>query len=119
MFAILGTTSSGLQAGLPTWICPFFGDQNFWGEMVHRRGVGPKPCPVQDLTLSIMTDSMAKLLDDEMSKKAKEIAEVLNQEDGVSLAVKAFYKHLPLDCMLCDVSIFLGEARLAQVIMIL
>ena len=25
-----GTTSAGLRAGNPTFICPFFGDQHFW-----------------------------------------------------------------------------------------
>ena len=35
-FSILhftGTTAAGLRAGKPTWICPFFGDQFFWGEI--------------------------------------------------------------------------------------
>eukprot|EP01034_Spumella_vulgaris_P030699 gene30699-37953_t len=36
-----GTTSAGLRAGNPTFICPFFGDQHFWAEMVHRAGCGP------------------------------------------------------------------------------
>ncbi len=27
-----GTTSAGLRAGLPTLVCPFFGDQHFWYE---------------------------------------------------------------------------------------
>lgn len=25
-----GTTSAGLRAGNPTFVCPFFGDQHFW-----------------------------------------------------------------------------------------
>jgi UDP:flavonoid glycosyltransferase YjiC (YdhE family) len=29
-----GTTAAGLRAKNPTFICPFFGDQNFWAEMV-------------------------------------------------------------------------------------
>lgn len=40
-------------------------------------------------------------------------------ENGVEGAIEAFYKHLPLSDMLCDVSIFLGESRLAQVCRIL
>lgn len=110
-----GTTSASLQAGLPTWICPFFGDQNFWGEIVYRRGLGPRPCPVQELTLSRIADSMLILLNDETKAKAKAIAEILSTEDGVTGAATAFYKHLPVDCMICDVSIFLGESRLADV----
>jgi hypothetical protein len=110
-----GTTSASLQAGLPTWICPFFGDQNFWGDVVYRRGLGPRPCPVQELTLSLITDSIHQLLSDETKAKAKAMAEVLAAEDGVTGATNAFYKHLPVDCMICDVSIFLGESRLADV----
>ena len=29
-----GTTAAGLRAGKPTVICPFFGDQPFWGRRV-------------------------------------------------------------------------------------
>lgn len=39
----------------------------------------------------------------------------MSREDGVENAVKAFYKHLPTEALLCDVSIFCGESRLAQV----
>ena len=35
-----GTTAAGLRAGRPTVICPFFGDQPFWGRRVHELGVG-------------------------------------------------------------------------------
>ena len=33
-----GTTAAGLLAGKPTLVCPFFGDQYMWGEMVRRAG---------------------------------------------------------------------------------
>ena len=31
-----GTVAAGLRAGKPTFICPFFGDQFFWGQVVYR-----------------------------------------------------------------------------------
>jgi hypothetical protein len=37
------------------------------------------------------------------------------REDGVESAVQAFYKHLPMEALVCDVSVFCGESRLAQV----
>ena len=40
---------------------------------------------------------------------------VLQDENGVAGAMRAFYKHLPMSNMLCDVSIFAGLSRLAQV----
>jgi sterol 3beta-glucosyltransferase len=33
-----GTTGSGLGGGKPTIICPFFGDQPFWGRRVATLG---------------------------------------------------------------------------------
>ena len=38
-----GTTAIGLRLGKPTIIVPFFGDQPFWGVMVHKAGAGPRP----------------------------------------------------------------------------
>ncbi|CAN0102904.1 unnamed protein product, partial [Heterosigma akashiwo] len=47
-----GTVAAGLRAGKPTFVCPFFGDQHFWGALMSERGVGPPPCPVRNLTAS-------------------------------------------------------------------
>ena len=44
-----GTTAAGLCAGKPTMICPFFGDQHFWGHMVYQAGVGPEPCSIHEV----------------------------------------------------------------------
>lgn len=38
-----GTTAIGLRLGKPTIVVPFFGDQPFWGAMIHKSGAGPKP----------------------------------------------------------------------------
>jgi UDP:flavonoid glycosyltransferase YjiC (YdhE family) len=38
-----GTMAIGLRLGKPTIVVPFFGDQPFWGAMVHRAGAGPQP----------------------------------------------------------------------------
>ncbi len=46
-----GTTASSLRAGRPTIICPFFGDQPFWGGQVVRLGVGLKFPPQKSLRL--------------------------------------------------------------------
>jgi hypothetical protein len=110
-----GTTHTGLLHGCPTWICPFFGDQHFWGEMVYRAGLGPKSCPVHDLTLQTVTDSLKLLLNERTLQTAEAIKECMLKEDGVDGALQAFYKHLPVENMLCDVSLFRGEYRLAQV----
>jgi hypothetical protein len=84
--------------------------------MVHRREVGPKPCPVGALTVEIIADSLSTLQDRTIIRNAATLAESMCREDGVEGACAAFYKHLPLENMLCDVSLFRGEYRLAQVL---
>ena len=44
-----GTTSTGLRAGLPTVVVPFFGDQFFWGRVIADAEAGPEPIPIQRL----------------------------------------------------------------------
>uniref|UniRef100_A0A453A8H1 sterol 3beta-glucosyltransferase n=3 Tax=Triticinae TaxID=1648030 RepID=A0A453A8H1_AEGTS len=90
-----GTTAAGLKAACPTTIVPFFGDQPFWGERVHARGVGPSPIPVDQFTLQKLVDAIKFMLDPEVKEKAVELAKAMESEDGVTGAVRAFLKHLP------------------------
>jgi len=113
---LIGTTAAGLRFGCPTWICPFFGDQFFWGEMVHRNLLGPKPCSIPSLSLSIVSESLEALLGDKgFLANSVSMRRALLFEDGVEGACRALYKHLPLENMLCEVSIFMGQYRLAKV----
>ncbi|XP_024974116.1 sterol 3-beta-glucosyltransferase UGT80A2-like [Cynara cardunculus var. scolymus] len=95
-----GTTAAGLKAACPTTIVPFFGDQPFWGERVHSRGVGPPPIPVDQFTLTKLVDAIKFMLDPKVKERAVELAKAMENEDGVEGAVKAFLKHLP--CQLPD-----------------
>ncbi|VAH39923.1 unnamed protein product [Triticum turgidum subsp. durum] len=83
------------KAVCPTTIVPFFGDQPFWGERVHARGVGPSPIPVDQFTLQKLVDAIKFMLDPEVKEKAVELAKAMESEDGVTGAVRAFLKHLP------------------------
>lgn len=47
----------------PTTIVPFFGDQPFWGDRVHARGVGPPPIPVDEFSLPKLIDAIKFMLD--------------------------------------------------------
>ncbi|KAL8489884.1 hypothetical protein ACS0TY_025682 [Phlomoides rotata] len=58
-----GTTAAGLKAACPTTIIPFFGDQPFWGERVHARGVGPPPIPVDEFSLEKLVGAINFMLD--------------------------------------------------------
>ncbi|XP_008789528.1 sterol 3-beta-glucosyltransferase UGT80A2-like [Phoenix dactylifera] len=90
-----GTTAAGLKAACPTTVVPFFGDQPFWGDRVHARGVGPPPIPVGQFTLSRLVDAIKFMLDEKVKERAVELAKAMESEDGVTEAVKAFFKHFP------------------------
>ncbi len=61
-----GTTAAGLRYGKPTLVCPFFGDQFMWGEMVRRAGAGPPPCPIGKLTVESLAARFRELRSDSM-----------------------------------------------------
>lgn len=90
-----GTTAAGLKAACPTTIVPFFGDQPFWGERVHARGLGPAPIPVEEFSLDKLVDAIRFMLHPKVKERAVELAKAMENEDGVTGAVKAFYKHFP------------------------
>lgn len=58
-----GTTAAGLKAACPTTIVPFFGDQPFWGERVHARGIGPPPIPIEEFSLDKLIDAIQFMQD--------------------------------------------------------
>ncbi|KAK8660291.1 hypothetical protein V6N13_051219 [Hibiscus sabdariffa] len=91
-----GTTAAGLKAACPTTIVPFFGDQPFWGERVHAKGVGPAPIPVEEFSLDKLVDAINFMLEPEVKKRAVGLAKAMEGEDGVAGAVNAFYKHFPV-----------------------
>ncbi|CAL9210595.1 unnamed protein product [Musa hybrid cultivar] len=90
-----GTTASGLRAGCPTTIVPFFGDQFFWGERIHAIGVGPAPIPISELNVERLSSAIEFMLDPEVKMCTMELAKQIENEDGVATAVDAFHKHLP------------------------
>ncbi|ONM18953.1 sterol 3-beta-glucosyltransferase UGT80A2-like isoform X1 [Zea mays] len=90
-----GTTAAGLKAACPTTIVPFFGDQPFWGDRVHARGLGPPPIPVDQFGLQKLVDAIKFMTKPVVKDKAVEVAKAMESEDGVTGAVRAFLRHLP------------------------
>lgn len=83
-----GTTAAGLRAGRPTVICPFFGDQPFWGRRVHALGAGPGPVKQTDLTAATLAARIdAATTSASMRRRAEAIGEAIRAEDGVANAV--------------------------------
>lgn len=90
-----GTTAAGLRAGCPTTVVPFFGDQFFWGERIHARGVGPAPIPISELDVESLSNAIRFMLKPEVKLRAMELGKQVEDEDGVEGAVNAFHRHLP------------------------
>jgi len=82
-----GTTAAGLRAGRPTVVCPFFGDQTFWGWRVQELGVGPAPVPQRCLNAERLADAIRQAVESgEMQNRANALGEALRQEDGIACA---------------------------------
>ena len=92
-----GTTAIGLKCGKPTMIVPFFGDQQFWGNMIGKASAGAMPIPYKHLTAEKLADGIHQLLTDEAKAKAEEIAKDIEEEgDGAQNAVRSFHRSLVL-----------------------
>jgi sterol 3beta-glucosyltransferase len=87
-----GTTATGLRAGLPTVIVPFFGDQYFWAWRVHELGVGPSDLPRGLPRKRLSAERLAAAVDeavtdDRIRHRAQALSERLRAEDGAARAV--------------------------------
>ena len=84
-----GSTAAGLRAGRPTVICPFFGDQPFWGRVVAAAGAGPEPISRKRFTAVTLAAAMLQCVESAaMRGRAEAIGTAIGAEDGVSAAVR-------------------------------
>ncbi|KAH9208747.1 hypothetical protein DL95DRAFT_527244 [Leptodontidium sp. 2 PMI_412] len=97
-----GTTACGLLNGRPTSIVPFFGDQQFWGNMVASAGAGPLPIPYKILTAEKVAAAIEILIAPATKVAAAKIARKMETENGVMEAAASFHHNLPMDKMQCD-----------------
>jgi sterol 3beta-glucosyltransferase len=82
-----GTTAAGLAAARPTIICPFQGDQHFWGAAVHQAGAGPQPLSANKLTAPRLASAIRTAINDStMRARAAELSQRIAQEDGATRA---------------------------------
>jgi sterol 3beta-glucosyltransferase len=90
-----GTTGAGLRAGAPTVICPFFGDQPFWGRRVAALGVGPAPIPQRKLSVERLAEAIrTAATDGAMRERAAALGAAIRAEDGVASAVALIEAHV-------------------------
>ncbi len=84
-----GTTSAGLRAGLPTFICPSSFDQPYWGRLICSLGIGPKPLPLKKLNAKKFLKGLLDLTQNESYRTAaSKIGMQIANENGVSRAVE-------------------------------
>ena len=85
----IGTLSAALQAGLPSLVVPFGGDNVFWGWQAANMGVGPDPIPVKEMTADLLTERLKDLVGNAAYIKVAQKTSVLMQkENGTAEAVK-------------------------------
>jgi sterol 3beta-glucosyltransferase len=79
-----GTTAAGLLAGKPSIICPFFGDQPFWGRYVERLGAGPAPIPQKRLAVASLCHAIDTVKTDAiMRENAAALGRRIREENGI------------------------------------
>jgi len=84
-----GTTDAGLRAGRPSVVCPFFGDQSFWGRRVQALGAGPAPIPQKTLTPARLAAALRDAVGmPQMRRNAERVGRALRRERGVARAVQ-------------------------------
>ncbi|KAK4672869.1 hypothetical protein QC763_106820 [Podospora pseudopauciseta] len=99
-----GTTAAGINAGKPTVVVPFFGDQIFWGNMIARSGAGPAPIPFKTLTAENLAAAIEKCLEPGTQTKAKELGQKIRAEKGADVGGKTFHQFLNTDNMRCSLA---------------
>jgi sterol 3beta-glucosyltransferase len=83
-----GSTAAGLRAGRPTLVCPFVGDQPFWGARVRAAGAGPAPLPARRLADGL-TARLGDLVGDPgYRQRAARLGERIRGEDGLGRGVE-------------------------------
>ena len=89
-----GTTYASLRAGLPTLVCSVFADQPFWGARCRRLGVG-ETMPFPRLDATRLTAGLRKILDPQVHKRARALADRLSRERALETVVELLERYLP------------------------
>ena len=113
-----GTTAAGIQAGKPTIVVPFFGDQPFWGAMIQRAGAGPAPIPNKTLTAEKLAEAIKYCMLPETQERAHQLGESIREEKGTDLGGKSFHDHLDVEslrCSLCPSRVAVWRVRRTQI----
>jgi sterol 3beta-glucosyltransferase len=84
-----GTTGAALRAGKPSVICPFFGDQPFWGRRIEALGVGTAPIEIRKMSTASLAAAIREVTGNaHMRRRASELGARIRREDGVATAIR-------------------------------
>jgi len=85
-----GTTHAALQAGIPSLIIPFFGDQFFWGKIIHSKKLG-RICEIHSsIKLHELFKNFEKCLIPEISKNARKFKNNIISKDPCKILDKHY-----------------------------
>lgn len=84
-----GTTGAAIRAGKPQVICPFVGDQYFWGQRTADLSVAPSPIPQTKLTAERLADAIKyAVTKTNLQQRALSLGETIRAENGIECAVQ-------------------------------
>ncbi|HEX7081012.1 MAG TPA: glycosyltransferase [Gammaproteobacteria bacterium] len=89
-----GTSHSAAQAGVPSIVIPFAGDQFFWAHRLACAGIAPAYVEHTRIDAAVLADAISYAERDDVRDRAKKLAAVISQEDGVRNAVEGIARVL-------------------------
>jgi hypothetical protein len=95
----IGTTSAAIRAGKPSIIVSFFGDQFFWGNIVHSKKAGFHIPPKKRYDLQYWVEAINHVMKEKVSENAIKLQDYIRDEDGCYNGVQSFHRNLPLEIL--------------------
>lgn len=74
---------------MPSIVIPFAGDQFFWADRLAKAGVAPRYVEHTRIDAAALAQAISFAERDEVRERAKELASMMSQEDGVRNAVES------------------------------
>lgn len=83
-----GTVFTAAQAGIPQIIIPYLLDQYYWADRLYHLGISPRPIKRSNLSAKRLASAIKMCITDRtMQKRARQIANTLQNTQGVEAAV--------------------------------
>lgn len=84
-----GTTGAAIRAGKPQIICPFVGDQYFWGRRIAELCAGTPPIPQLKLNAERLASAIQHAISDSnIQQSTHALGETIRAENGTERAMK-------------------------------